>query len=79
MRRHTWLFALAAAAMASSSANAGTCVLHPTPYKLAAETINWTFKLSEGQDCMQGLRFASMMIDKVELQTAPQFGYVQLG
>lgn len=71
--------AIAAAALmlvaASQPAMAGgTCILHPQPFTLKSETVRWSFKIRAGTECIQGLRWSTILIDRIAVIEPPKFG-----
>lgn len=62
-------------AFACSEALAGgTCILHPQPFRLRSDTIRWSIKIRSGEQCIQGLRWSTIMIDKVSIIEPPKAG-----
>lgn len=62
-------------ALACSAALAGgTCILHPQPFRLRSDTIRWSIKIKSGEQCIQGLRWSTIMIDKVSIVEPPKAG-----
>lgn len=64
-------YAIAAAALMLGAASqpvmaGGTCILHPQPFTLKSETVRWSFKIRAGAECIQGLRWSTIMIDIIE-------------
>ncbi|WP_369725998.1 hypothetical protein AB8Z38_15730 [Bradyrhizobium sp. LLZ17] len=52
----------------------GTCILHPQPFRLRSDTIRWSIKIKSGEQCIQGLRWSTIMIDKVSIVEPPKAG-----
>jgi hypothetical protein len=52
----------------------GTCILHPQPFRLRSDTIRWSIKIKSGEQCIQGLRWSTIMIDKVSIIEPPTAG-----
>jgi hypothetical protein len=71
-------FALLVFAVWSGRADAGNCLSRPAAFKLANDAMNWKFSLGAGTMCIQGLRYASMLIDQVSLVGAPKGGRVAI-
>lgn len=57
----------------------GVCILHPQPFKLRSDTVRWSMKIKSGEQCIQGLRWATLMIDTIVIAKAPQSGRLVLG
>jgi len=73
------VLALLVFAVCSDRANAGSCLTHPPPaFQLANDAVNWKFSLGAGSVCIQGLRYAAMLIDQVSLVDAPKGGRVAI-
>jgi Bacterial Ig domain len=62
----------------SGRAMAGNCLLRPEAFQLTNDTVNWQFSLGSGLECIQGLRYASMLIDQVTVIGAPKGGQVAI-
>jgi hypothetical protein len=58
----------------SAALAGGTCILHPQPFKLRSDTIRWSIKIKSGEQCIQGLRWSTIMIDKVSIIESPKVG-----
>jgi hypothetical protein len=72
---------LLASVLVSSPAAAlagGTCLLHPEPFKLQSDTVRWSIKISSGGECIQGLRWSTIMIDSVSVTEQPKSGRVMI-
>jgi hypothetical protein len=50
------------------------CAMSGPRYQLAADTVSWTMTIGSGQGCIQGLRFNNVVIENVQLVTAPKSG-----
>lgn len=69
--------ATAIVALSSVAAHAGgTCILHPEPFRLQSDTVRWSIKLTSGSECIQGLRWSSLMINKITVVEEPKAGRV---
>jgi hypothetical protein len=55
----------------------GTCMLHPEPFKLQSDTVRWSMKITSGGECIQGLRWSTIMIDSISITEQPKFGRLQ--
>lgn len=56
----------------------GTCILHPQPFKLRSDTIQWLIKIKPGAECIQGLRWSTIMIDAITVVDPPKSGRLVL-
>jgi hypothetical protein len=66
-------------ALSPAAARAGgTCILHPEPFKLQSDTVRWSMKISSGGECIQGLRWSTIMIDDISITEQPKSGRVEL-
>jgi hypothetical protein len=72
------VLALPVFAVCSDRANAGSCLTRPPAFQLANDAVNWKFSLGAGSVCIQGLRYAAMLIDQVSLVDAPKGGRVAI-
>ena len=54
----------------------GTCLLHPQAFRLRSDTIRWEIKLRPGAECIQGLRWSTILIDKITIVEPPKTGRV---
>jgi hypothetical protein len=72
------VLAFLAFAVWSDRADAGNCLNRPAAFQLANDTINWKFSLGAGSMCIQGLRYAAMLIDQVSVVGAPKGGRVAI-
>ena len=52
----------------------GTCILHPQPFKLQSDTIRWSIKMKTGSECIQGLRWSTIMIENISVVEPPKTG-----
>ncbi|ULK95964.1 hypothetical protein [Bradyrhizobium sp. I71] len=52
----------------------GTCILRPQPFTLKSETVRWSFKIKPGAECIQGLRWSTIMIDNIKIIEPPKSG-----
>lgn len=52
----------------------GTCMLHPEPFKLQSDTVRWSMKIASGGECIQGLRWSTIMIDRITITEMPKAG-----
>jgi hypothetical protein len=58
---------------------AGGCLVDGPRYQLAEDTVDWSMMIGRGQNCLHGVRFASMRISKMEVLSPPQSGHLTLG
>jgi len=56
----------------------GTCMLHPDGFRLQSDTLHWTIKIHSGAECIQGLRWSTIMIDSISIDEAPKMGRLLL-
>ncbi|MBR0797134.1 hypothetical protein JQ615_17215 [Bradyrhizobium jicamae] len=52
----------------------GTCILHPSPFKLRSDSVYWSIKIKPGAECIQGLRWSTIMIDSITIVDPPKLG-----
>lgn len=66
--------------LASVSASSATpnCLRDNKPYRLAGDTMEWSMSIAPGADCIQGLRWSTMQIYKVEVTEKPKSGEIAL-
>jgi len=53
-------------------------MLHPDPFRLQSDTIHWSMKISSGAECIQGLRWSTLMIDRISIADQPKLGRLML-
>ena len=70
--------ALALALPATAARAGGTCMLHPDGFRLQSDTLHWTIKIHSGAECIQGLRWSTIMIDSISIDEAPKMGRLLL-
>lgn len=51
-------------------------MLHPEPFRLQSDTVRWSIKVTSGGECIQGLRWSSIMIDAIAVVEEPKAGRV---
>ena len=82
MSRISFSAAIAAMLMllASASETKATpnCLRDIKPYRLAGDTMEWSMTIAPGADCIQGLRWSTMQIYKVEVTEKPKSGEIVL-
>jgi hypothetical protein len=52
----------------------GTCILHPAPFRLRSDTVRWSIKIASGGECIQGLRWSTIMIENISVTEPPKSG-----
>jgi len=67
-------FGLAFLGLISSHANA--CTLNGPRYGLAADTVRWSLQVTDGESCTRGVRWNTVVLDKLTVVAAPQTGRV---
>lgn len=68
------IVAIANASLPIAARAGGTCMLHPEPFKLQSDTVHWSIKMVPGSECIQGLRWSSIIIDQIIVVEQPQSG-----
>jgi hypothetical protein len=53
-------------------------MLHPDPFRLKSDTIHWSMKINSGAECIQGLRWSTIMIDTISIDDQPKLGRLLL-
>ena len=56
----------------------GICILHPDQFRLQSDTIRWSMKINSGAECIQGLRWSTIMIDNISIADQPKLGRLLL-
>ena len=56
----------------------GNCLLHPEPFRLQSDTVHWSVKIKSGAECIQGLRWSTIMIDNISVADPPKVGRLSL-
>lgn len=56
----------------------GTCILRPEPIRLRSDVVNWTIELRAGEECVQGLRWSTLLIDQVLVTDQPKSGRIAI-
>ena len=49
-------------------------MLHPEPFKLRSDTVHWSIKINSGGECIQGLRWSTLMIEGISVTEPPKLG-----
>jgi hypothetical protein len=70
------LAAVLLAALGGSASATPNCFRDPQPYALADDTVSWAMTIAPGADCIQGLRWSYMQIERVSLSSGPSNGKV---
>jgi hypothetical protein len=74
-RTSTFAVVLLSTALAPALAHATrSCMRNIKPYKLAGDTMEWSMTIAPGADCIQGLRWSTMQIYRVEIAEKPNNG-----
>jgi hypothetical protein len=61
--------------LSTTFAKAGNCLARPPrPFELASDTVHWAIQLTSGGNCIQGLRYMSMVIEDVSIAGRPREG-----
>lgn len=61
-------------ALPAVSAAGGVCILHPQPFKLQSDAVRWSIRVRSGDECIQGLRWSTIMIDNISVVRPPKSG-----
>jgi hypothetical protein len=75
------IFALgvcASLALHTSAGSGGICLLHPQPFHLQSDTVRWSATIRSGSECIQGLRWSTMMIEDISILEPPKLGRLLL-
>ena len=64
--------------LAPAVAWAGNCLSRPEMFKLKSDTVEWSFAIGRGAECLQGLRGRTMLLDTVSILDQPKLGEVVL-
>lgn len=67
---------LVAAWLAETALAGGACLLRPEPFKLRSDTVRWSIRIVSGGECIQGLRWSTIMIENVAVTEQPKAGRV---
>jgi hypothetical protein len=57
---------------------AGNCLSHPDPFRLESDAVQWSVVIARGDECIQGLRGKTMILENVSVVEAPKTGRVVL-
>ncbi|WP_050032373.1 hypothetical protein [Bradyrhizobium sp. LTSP857] len=72
------IFALLVTVLPVATLAGGTCLLHPEPFKLQSDTVHWSVKIASGGQCIQGLRWSTIMIDHIAITEMPKSGQLMI-
>jgi hypothetical protein len=65
--------------LSTSLAEAGSCLARsPQRFELASDTVHWAIELTSGGNCIQGLRYMSMVIEDVSIASRPREGHLTI-
>jgi hypothetical protein len=70
------LAAVLLSALDGSASATPNCFRDPQPYALTDDTVSWAMSILPGADCIQGLRWSYMQIERVSLSSGPRNGKV---
>jgi hypothetical protein len=56
----------------------GNCLLHPNGFRLQSDTVHWSMKIDSGAECIQGLRWSTIMIEDIAIVDPPKLGRLLL-
>ena len=70
------LSAVLLAALGGVASATPNCLRNPQPYELVDDTVSWSMTIAPGAECIQGLRWSYMQIERVSLSTSPSNGKV---
>ena len=57
---------------------AGNCLSRVEPFRLELDTVQWPMIIARGDECIQGLRGATMLVESVSVVEPPKTGRVVL-
>jgi hypothetical protein len=57
---------------------AGNCLSRADSFRLESDTVQWSMVIARGEDCIQGLRGRTMILDSVSVIEPPKTGRVVL-
>ena len=63
---------------ATTAIAGGNCLLHPEPFRLQSDTVHWSIKINSGGECIQGLRWSTIMINDISIADQPKLGRLLL-
>jgi len=53
-------------------------MLRPDAFLLRSDTVRWSIRIRSGDECIQGLRWSTLMIDGVSVAEQPKLGRLML-
>jgi hypothetical protein len=62
----------------TSALAGGNCLLHPDAFRLQSDTVHWSVKIESGGECIQGLRWSTIMIENISIIDQPKLGRLLL-
>lgn len=62
--------------LAPTMATAGDCLSRPEIFRLQSETVQWSMVIARGDECIQGLRGKTMILESVTVVEQPKKGRV---
>jgi len=81
MTRRTVRIIFAAAffwALVPAMGIAGGCLSHPDSFRLQSDTVLWSMVIARGDECIQGLRGKTMLLETVSIVEQPKTGRIVL-
>jgi hypothetical protein len=57
---------------------AGGCVSSPDSFRLQSDTVQWSMVIARGDECIQGLRGKTMLLETVSVVEQPKTGRIIL-
>lgn len=66
------------AALVPTMAIAGNCLSRADPFRLESDTVQWSMVIARGDECIQGLRGGTMILESVSVIEQPKTGRVVL-
>jgi hypothetical protein len=57
---------------------AGDCLSRPDPFRLQSDTVQWSMVIARGDECIEGFRGKSMLLESVSIVEQPRTGLVAL-
>ena len=58
--------------------SAQLCAIQAPVTLLSSDTVDWSIQVASGQNCVRGLRFGDVLVEKVSLTSPSKSGNVQL-
>ena len=63
-------------ALTPAMATAGDCLSRPEFFRLQSDTVQWSMVIARGDECIQGLRGKTMILESVSIVEQPKKGRV---